>query len=420
MKPSCCYRFPSPFSAIALLAGSAFLSGLPPFDTGLAHAATWATVVPDKKAKVDVDTASIERTSDGKIRIWHRELYTPRRLQEAWAFSYGSLKQLSEITCDKRLLAPLRKIYFAENGGELKSEGFDSKDATPVVPESPGEAVFNYACRKKAAVAPVEPPPPAPPPTPVVPEKNSKGAKSKNNKEETPPPPPPKPAAPWSHEGSKLGPSEWGKLDVDYATCANGKRQSPIDIRGAIRSDLPPLRIAYKAVPLTIIDDGHGITVHTSGAGAITVEDEEFELQSIRFRHPGEEMVNGKRAAMSVQLEHRAKSGKIAILAAPLQEGKTEHRLIRTLWSSLPLEQGKTVAPAGVRIDPGQLLPAKREYYTYSGSLTTPPCSEGVLWLVMKQAVLLSKEQITDFGRLYKNNTRPVQASNRRVIKESR
>jgi carbonic anhydrase len=418
MKSPCRHRPPSSIPASCRLACALFLTGLPPYGMNPAEAATWVTVIPENKAKVEVDTASIERSSDGKIRVWHRETYSPKRLQEAWAFSYGSLKQLSELTCDKRLLAPLRKIYFSETGSELKSQGFDAKDATPVVPESPGEAVFNHACKKKTS-PPVEPPKPIPPPPPPPPEKG-KGGKSRSSSEEAPPPPPPKIPAQWSHEGSKLGPSEWGKLDSDYAACANGKRQSPIDIREAIRSDLPPLRIAYQPVPLNILDDGHGIQVNTSGAGTITIEGDAFELQSFRFRHPGEEMVNGKRAAMSVQLEHRAKSGQVAILAVPLQEGKTEHRLIRTLWSALPLEQGKQAAPAGIKIDPGQLLPAKREYYTYSGSLTTPPCSEGVLWLVMKQPVVLSKEQIADFSRLYKNNSRPIQPSNRRVIKESR
>jgi carbonic anhydrase len=108
------------------------------------------------------------------------------------------------------------------------------------------------------------------------------------------------------------------------------------------------------------------------------------------------------------------------MLSVPLQEGKTEHRLVRTLWTALPLEQGKANTPTGIKIDPGQLLPAKREYYTYGGSLTRPPCREGVVWVVMKHPVELSKEQIADFGRIYKNNSRPIQAVNGRVIKESR
>lgn len=393
---------------------AALLLGLLPSDE--AHAAKWLTVVPDKKARIEVDTASVERSADGKILVWHRETYSPRRLQDAWAFSYGSLKQQTEVQCDKRQAAVLRRIYYGETGSELKTEGFDSKDTTPIVPDSPTEAVFNYVCKPKAVEKPVEPP--KPPPVVVAPAPPTKKTKGKKTTEE-PPPPPPKPPTPWTYEG-KLGATHWAKLDTDYGTCASGKRQSPIDIREAIHADLPPLRIAWQSVPLNLIDDSHGIQVNTPGGGTMTVDGEEFELQSFRFHRPGEDMVNGKRAAMSIQFEHRAKSGRIAMLSVPLQEGKTEHRLLRTLLTSMPLEQGKASAPAGVKIDPGQLLPAKREYYTYSGSLTTPPCTEGVLWLVMKQPVQLSKEQLADFGKIYKNNSRPLQAGNGRVIKVSR
>ena len=405
---------PSPFLPAPLCL--AFACGL--LSPGLADAASWVTVVPDKKKKVDIDTASIERSADGKVRAWHREIYSPKRLQEAWAFSYSSLKQQTEFDCKKREAAALRRIYYSESSSELKTEGFDSKDAVQIVPDSAVEAVFNYACQPPMAAKPVTAAkPPPPPPEPV-----GKSAKGKKGKEEPPPPrppPPPKPPTPWAYEG-KIGATHWGKLDEDYAACANGKRQSPIDIRGAIRADLPALRIAYQPVPLDILDAGHGIVVNAAKGGTITVEGEEFALQSFRFHRPGEEMVDGKRAAMSVRFEHHAKSGRIAMLSVPLQEGKQEHKLVRTLWTALPLEQGKANTPAGAKIDPGQLLPAKREFFTFSGSLTTPPCTEGVLWLVMKQPVHLSREQIADFSRIYKNNARPIQPGNGRVIKESR
>lgn len=416
MKPLRFHASPKPrlMTGRSSLLLTALLLGLLSHDQ--AHAARWLTVVPDKKARIEVDSASIERAADGKILVWHRETYSPRRLQDAWAFSYGSLKQQTQVQCDKRQAAVLRRIYYGESGSELKTEGFDGKDTTSVVPDSPVEAVFNFVCKPKVAEKPVEPP--KPPPEVVAPP-SPKKTKGKNPPEEAPPPLPPKPPTPWAYEG-KLGAAHWGKLDTDYALCASGKRQSPIDIREAIHADLPPLRIAWQSVPLNLIDDSHGIQINTPGGGTLTVDGEEFELQSFRFHRPGEDMVNGKRAAMSIQFEHRAKSGRIAMLSVPLQEGKTEHRLLRTLLSAMPLEQGKALAPAGVKIDPSQLLPQKREYYTYSGSLTTPPCTEGVLWLVMKQPVQLTKEQLADFGKIYKSNVRPVQTSNGRVVKESR
>jgi len=387
--------------------------------TSDALAARWVSIVSDRKAAIEIDASSIER-ADGKVRAWHRETYSPRRLQEAWAFTYASMKQYTEFQCDKRQAATLRRIYYAETGAELKSEGFDAKDAAPVVPDSPVEAAFNYVCRKPQE-KPVETAKPEPAPAAPATEPPKRSGKRKSGKDEAPavPPPPEKPAAAWSYEG-KLGPDRWAKLDPDYALCGSGRRQSPIDLRSPIRGELPPPRIAYQPVPLQLLDDGHGIEVNGQGGGTLTVDGEEFELHAVRFRHPAEEMVGGKRAAMSLQFEHRAKSGRMAILAVPVQPGKEAHRTIRTLWTDLPLEQGRPATPAGVKFDPGQLLPAKRDYITYSGSLTRPPCTEGVLWLIMKQPVLFSREQIEDFAKIYKHNVRPVQPTHGRVIKESR
>ncbi len=376
------------------------------------QAATWLAVNSDKQARIEVDSASIDRGNDGKVRVWHRETYKPRRMQEAWAFSYATVKQLSELQCEKRLAAPLKRIYFDEDGAEIKSEGFDGKDAQPVVPDSPLERVFNHACKPKKTEPP--PPPKAPEPPPPVEEKKPGRKKAK---EETAPPPPKVPAA-WSYEG-KNGAAQWDKLDTDYAICGSGRLQSPVDVHNTIRADLPLIRFGWLTVPLAITDTGHTLRVDATGGGRIIAEGEEFELQYFTFHLPAEEMINGKRAAMGVHFVHQAKSGKIAIIAVPLQEGK-ENRLIRTLWNAVPLEQGKTVSQPNVKIDPGELIPLKREYYTYVGSLTTPPCTEGVLWLIMKQPVTLSKEQIADFAKIHRNNARPVQQANGRVIKESR
>lgn len=379
-----------------------------------AHAARWTSigkeVGSDIPGKTEVDTTSVERNGD-KTRLWHRETYSPRRLHEAGAFSYASLKQLTDFQCDKRQAAVQRRIYFADNGSELKTDSFEGKEFVPIVPDSPTEAVFAYACRKPKAPEPApEPPKPAPPPAP------EKGARGKAAKEA--PPPPPKPAAPWSYEG-KNGPAQWGKLDEDYALCGSGKLQSPIDIRATIRADLPALHVDYKPVALDLLDDGHGIRLTTAGGGTLTVDGEEFELGAIRFHHPGEETINGKRAPMSLRFEHKAKSGRLMMLAVPVQEGK-ESKVIRALWSALPLERNKSVQLGAVKIDLAQLLPQKRDYYLFSGSLTTPPCSEGVLWVILKQPLQLSREQIGDFGKVYKSNVRPVQAANGRVVKESR
>jgi len=186
-----------------------------------------------------------------------------------------------------------------------------------------------------------------------------------------------------------------------------------------VRADLPAIQTAYRPVALNILDDGRGIRVETPGAGTLTVGQDSFELEQISLHRPGEEKINGKPYAMSAHLVHQSKSGKTAVLAVMIEAGK-ENSLVRTLWSHLPLEQEQPVKRGDVKVDPTLLVPAKRGYYTFMGSLTTPPCSEGVLWLVMKTPLQLSKEQIAGFATIYKNNVRPVQAVNGRVIKESR
>ena len=129
--------------------------------------------------------------------------------------------------------------------------------------------------------------------------------------------------------------------------------------------------------------------------------------------------VNGQRFDMVAHLVHKADDGQLAVVAVLLERG-TENAFIQTLWNNMPLEKNLPVAPPTAIIDLNTLLPAARNYYTYMGSLTTPPCSEGVLWLVMKQPVQVSPDQINIFSRLYKNNARPIQPAAGRLIKEGR
>ena len=144
-----------------------------------------------------------------------------------------------------------------------------------------------------------------------------------------------------------------------------------------------------------------------------------YELAQFHFHRPSEERVNGKSFDMVAHLVHKSEDGKLAVVAVLLEKGM-EHPLIQSVWNNLPLEKNDYVTPPGLTIDVAQLLPEDRSYYTYMGSLTTPPCSEGVLWLVLKQAQPISPEQLAIFARLYRHNARPVQANFARMIKESR
>lgn len=381
-----------------------------------AQATKWVALDSRGGARVDVDSASIEREGDDKRRVWHRETYAKPKILDSGAFSFGSLSALTEFQCGKRLASTLRRTYTTPDGSELKTESYDSKDATPVAPDSITEAVFLYACKskaKKSSAPVVKPAAVEPSPEKQAADSRSTSKKSKAAKEEA-----------THHEevhwayGGKTGAAKWGKLSDKFATCSLGQRQSPIDIRDAIRADLPPITFAYKPVLLSIIDNGHTIQVSATGAGNITVEGEDYELLQFHFHKPSEEKINGKLYDMVVHMVHKSKDGKLAVVAVMLQAGK-EHKLIRTLWTNLPLEQNKAVIKSDISIDPTDLLPKKQSYYTFTGSLTTPPCSEGVLWLVLKTPTDLSKEQIADFGKMYNGNARPLQARNTRVIKGS-
>ena len=379
-----------------------------------AHAARWVSVGTRNQAKIEVDASSVHRPGEGKVRIWHRESYARPRVPDSGAFSFSRLTALTEFQCDKRTAAAIQQSYAASDGTELKSETLDARESRPITPDSGLENVFSYACKQQSPPV-VKAAPEPPPPAPVVetPEPTKKSKTTKKGEEE-----PVHHAPHWSYSGN-TGADKWGSLDKEFATCSLGQRQSPIDIRNTVRADLPPIQFAYKPIPLTIVDNGHSIKVDTPGAGSITVEGETYELLQFHFHKPSEEKVNGKAYEMVAHLVHQSKAGKLAVVAVMMETGK-EQALIRTLWTHLPLEQDKPITRPDVRIDPAQLIPKIRNYFTFMGSLTTPPCTENVLWLVLKTPIQVSREQLSGFGTIYKNNVRPVQPVNGRLIKESR
>ena len=223
-------------------------------------------------------------------------------------------------------------------------------------------------------------------------------------------------AAHWSYLGEGA-PLNWGKLSPANAKCDSGERQSPIDIRGGIRVNLDPIAFDYKPSGFNVLDNGHTIQVNVGAGNYITVMGRTYELVQFHFHKPSEERVNGKNFEMVVHLVHKDGDGKLAVVAVLLERGKAQN-LIQQVWNNLPLE--KNDPQAGLTaLDIKQILPSNHDYYTYMGSLTTPPCTEGVLWLVMKDPVEISPEQLAIFNRLYPMNARPIQKSAGRLIKES-
>jgi carbonic anhydrase len=218
----------------------------------------------------------------------------------------------------------------------------------------------------------------------------------------------------WSYSGAD-GPAHWG------GTCSTGKSQSPIaiDSASAKSEKLPPLMIDYRPGPLHVIDNGHTIQVNVEPGSTISVGGTKYALIQFHFHKPSEEVIDGRQFAMVAHLVHKDAAGNLAVIAVPLKAG-AENPAIATVWRHLPKEKGHEESLHGVTISPGQLLPANRAYFTYTGSLTTPPCTEGVRWFVLKSPNTASLGEITTFARLYSMNARPTEPLNGRQVLASK
>jgi carbonic anhydrase len=220
----------------------------------------------------------------------------------------------------------------------------------------------------------------------------------------------------WDYDGVD-GPDRWAQLNPSFATCASGTRQSPIDIRDGVKVELEPPQFNYQPSAFRVIDNGHTVQVNVAAGNWMTVQGRQFELQQFHFHRPSEEHVNGRQYDMVAHLVHKDAEGRLAVLAVLLDRGAAQP-IVQAVWNNLPLEKNEELA-ATLALDLNRLLPEDRRYYTYMGSLTTPPCNEGVLWMVLKHPMPVSPEQIAIFARLYPMNARPLQAGNGRLIKES-
>jgi len=220
----------------------------------------------------------------------------------------------------------------------------------------------------------------------------------------------------WGY-GGEGGPENWGSLKSDNRLCSFGQRQSPIDIRDGIKVELEPIQFDYRATQFRVIDNGHTVQVNLEPGNSIVIGGRRYDLLQFHFHRPSEERINSRQFDMVAHLVHKDVQGRLAVVAVLMEQGPS-HPMVQLVWNSLPLEKN-TEQYAPVMLDMTRMLPERREYYTYMGSLTTPPCSEGVLWLVMKQPASMSPEQIGIFSRLYPMNARPIQSTAGRLIKES-
>jgi carbonic anhydrase len=222
--------------------------------------------------------------------------------------------------------------------------------------------------------------------------------------------------APWSYQG-KTGPLVWGKLDPAYRACSQGHEQSPLDIRGAhMNKALAPIEFHYIAGPVTLVNDGHTIVASVNHGSYIVAGGVRYDLVLFDFHHPSEEAVKGKVTDMDVQLLHRSADGSMAVVTVRLrEEAGNPNAVLATLWPHLPKTAGRTEKVQEM-VSAGGLLPADRGYWTFMGSLTAPPCTEGVRWFVFEQELSLSRDQLRAFTALFRMNTRALQEAHGRRI----
>ncbi|MFA7317847.1 MAG: carbonic anhydrase family protein [Sulfuricella sp.] len=220
--------------------------------------------------------------------------------------------------------------------------------------------------------------------------------------------------AQWKYSGHE-GPEHWGELAPEFAACAKGVNQSPIDLKGAIEADLRPIKFDYASQASEILNNGHTIQANFAPGSTIKVDGMAFELKQVHFHAPSENLINGKSYPLEGHLVHANKDGHLAVVAVMYDTGKANAGLA-ALWKQMPAEAGSPVALAA-KVKGKDLLPARRDYYRFNGSLTTPPCSEGVRWLVMKDPVTASRAQIEQFSHvMHHPNNRPVQPVNARPV----
>ena len=217
----------------------------------------------------------------------------------------------------------------------------------------------------------------------------------------------------WGYEGAD-GPAHWGDLDAASKVCGIGSQQSPIDIGGAVKAKLPPLKMAWHKGADTIVNNGHTIQLNAAPGSTLKVGNDSFALLQFHFHHPSEHTIAGKHYPMELHFVHRNAAGGLAVVGVLMTAGKPNATFAK-IAATMPAHHGEPVK-AAAGIDPNKLLPARHSYYRYEGSLTTPPCSEVVNWLLLREPIHVAQKDIDAFAKLFPMNARPVQKIDRRFV----
>ncbi len=407
------------------------------------EAAVWVKLQDNGNARLMVDKQSILEKEKYK-RAWVKVTYkTPQVNLEVADKSYNQSKLLWFFDCSVQTAATAQVFQYL-NDELTYSAAVDYKAARFIepVPETDIDAAMRYVCEigKPAAAVADNSAAKANPDTAKKPEdavdKSAETPKPEAQpaaEKAEPTMPQAAPAAnakapvkqdkkgnaqtPWAYQG-KEGPASWGKLSPDYATCDAGRNQSPVNVDQTIHAALKELKTLQKFPGKDIVNNGHTVQVNFKEGNMIVLDNAPFQMKQVHFHAPSENTIKGKSYPLEAHFVHANAKGELTVIGVMFEEGTPSEALER-LWQQIPKEVDKPV-PLKSRVLPSELIPQKRTYYRFSGSLTTPPCSEGVRWILMKTPMTVSKEQIEAFKQAVQHsNSRPVQSLNGRTVLES-
>ncbi|MDX1351920.1 MAG: carbonic anhydrase family protein [Thiomicrorhabdus sp.] len=220
----------------------------------------------------------------------------------------------------------------------------------------------------------------------------------------------------WGYTG-EAGPSHWGDLKTEYGTCKTGKQQSPINITAAKDIEQHAIKFDYHSSTMNIVNNGHTVQNNFAKGSSITLEGKTFNLLQVHFHTPSENHLEGQSYPMEAHFVHKSDDDKLAVVAVLIKEGAS-NPFLQKIVDNMPHHETAAKDVAGVEMNGADFVPAGNGYYAFMGSLTTPPCSEGVQWLMMKSQAEASKEQIAALHEVMHTNNRPIQATNSREILE--
>ncbi|MEA1916070.1 MAG: carbonic anhydrase family protein [Campylobacterota bacterium] len=219
----------------------------------------------------------------------------------------------------------------------------------------------------------------------------------------------------WGYEGQD-SPEHWGELNDEYKLCANGQNQSPINITSSLHANLKPIKFHYTTSPNEILNNGHTVQINIDKGSYIEVDGEKYELLQYHFHTPSENNIHGKSYPLELHLVHASKDNHLAVVGVMFDRGEPNSQL-EQLWAHMPYKTGQKERLKSVATDLNKLLPKDRAYYRFNGSLTTPPCTEGVKWFVLSHPMSISKDEVKKFEKaVHGHNNRPIQSLNARTI----